>query len=50
MTTFAKVKDGKVIQTYSINKQYVDDNGVRFPVSIWNNDEYLKKQKERANG
>tara|TARA_Y100000114_G_scaffold154168_1_gene175642 strand:+ start:324 stop:836 length:513 start_codon:yes stop_codon:yes gene_type:complete len=44
MTEFAKVKDGKVIQTYSINKQYVDDNGVRFPVSIWNNDEYLKKQ------
>jgi hypothetical protein len=44
MIDFVKVIDGKITTTYKSNKQYVDDNGVRFPVSIWQNEEYLKTQ------
>ena len=44
MLDFAKVKDGKITQTYNSDKQYIDDNGIRFPQSIWRNKEYLKTQ------
>lgn len=44
MIDFAKVIDGNITETYRSNKQYVDSNGVRFPVSIWQNTEYLRTQ------
>lgn len=44
MADFAKVKDNKITQTYRSNKQYIDDNGVRFPPTIWQNTEFLKTQ------
>lgn len=44
MINFAKVIDGNITQTYKSSKQYVDSNGVRFPVSIWQNTEYLRTQ------
>ena len=44
MFNFAKVVDNKVTNTYRSDKQYVDDNGVRFPQSIWQNDAFLKSQ------
>lgn len=44
MADFAKVENGNITQTYRSNKQYVDDNGVRFPVSIWQNADYLRSQ------
>jgi len=44
MADFVKVINGKITQNYSSRKQYVDDNGVRYPVSIWQNTNYLKTQ------
>ena len=44
MSDFAKVKDGKVIETYRSNKQYIDSNGVRFPPTIWQNKQFLLTQ------
>ena len=44
MADFAKVENGNITQTYRSDKQYVDENGVRFPVSIWQNADYLRSQ------
>ena len=44
MAEYAKVINGNITKTYRSNKQYIDDNGVRFPVSIWQNTEYLRTQ------
>ena len=44
MVDFAKVENGNITQTYRSDKQYIDDNGVRFPVSIWQNADYLRSQ------
>ena len=44
MANCVKVVNGNITQTYSTRKQYVDDNGVRYPVTIWQNTDYLKTQ------